>query len=518
MRIPPDDSAAKAERKIPAAPEAEAMLLTSVVAEPAHYDCAVEAGVVFGSFSVPEHANLWGAMQSLRADGREIEPTSIKSLMESRNAWGYIAHDIVANACGDNALLMRNKFYATLPDVLAAHQRRELIRLGTWAADAAFAGGEPSAIAERLVAISGAAQTPNDALRLLDMKSMREHREPQPWLCDGIIPLGAATLLASHGGIGKSGLMLQLAAAVSVGLEFLRFRGEPAEVIFFSGEDSDRTIFTRLNRMGDAWGVNVFERLHVVDAQDNPTLYASPDRYSPGAVTRRFMRLQKLAEQKKPKLIVIDNASDVFDADENCRREVRAFVRAIGKLAAKADAAVVLLAHIKKAAAVADDGQGFSGSTAWHNSCRSRLALIGGEDGQLELRHQKSNFGAIQESSWLMYDAPSGLFTERMPGPFAAGSGTIPPAAILAVLQKVIAIGRVIPANMAAPVGAFAVCRAHPDFPKTLKRRDFDALIMRLESDGFIRQESFQKSRKHHATEIWQITPAGELALGTAGK
>ena len=63
-------------------------------------------------------------------------------------------------------------------------------------------------------------------------------------------------------------------------------------------------------------------------------------------------------------------------------------------IAREHDAAVVLLAHIDKAAA-RNGGQGnsYSGSTAWHNSARSRLALVEDEATGLELLHEKANFG-----------------------------------------------------------------------------------------------------------------------------
>src|SRR5690625_5910278 len=76
-------------------------------------------------------------------------------------------------------------------------------------------------------------------------------------------------------------------------------------------------------------------------------------------------------------LIVIDIASDAYDENENSRRDVRFFIRALATLARANDAAVVLLAHIDKVAARnGGGGNDYSGSTAWHNSARSRIALM----------------------------------------------------------------------------------------------------------------------------------------------
>ena len=74
-------------------------------------------------------------------------------------------------------------------------------------------------------------------------------------------------------------------------------------------------------------------------------------------------------------LIVVDNASDAYDGNENERRTVRQFVQLLAQIARENEAGVLLLAHIDKAAA-RDGGKrnSYSGSTAWHNSARSRFA------------------------------------------------------------------------------------------------------------------------------------------------
>jgi len=66
-----------------------------------------------------------------------------------------------------------------------------------------------------------------------------------------------------------------------------------------------------------------------------------------------------------------------------------------------------LLAHVDKNTSrnkKAEGGEGYSGSTAWHNSARSRLFLTRGGDGLLTLEHQKSNLGRMREPltlNWL---------------------------------------------------------------------------------------------------------------------
>lgn len=82
-----------------------------------------------------------------------------------------------------------------------------------------------------------------------------------------------------------------------------------------------------------------------------------------------------LADMPEPPLIV-DNASDTFDGNEIRRTEARGFVRGLRAPVRKQGGAVLLLAHIDKSAAKGFGGGGsYSGSTAWHNSARSRLVL-----------------------------------------------------------------------------------------------------------------------------------------------
>ena len=64
---------------------------------------------------------------------------------------------------------------------------------------------------------------------------------------------------------------------------------------------------------------------------------------------------------------------------------------ALAAIARHHDAALVLLAHIdKNAAKDGARGNSYSGSTAWHNSARSRLALME-QDGHIQLLHEKAN-------------------------------------------------------------------------------------------------------------------------------
>ena len=75
---------------------------------------------------------------------------------------------------------------------------------------------------------------------------------------------------------------------------------------------------------------------------------------------------------------------------------MREFIRFLTKLAKSQNAALLLLAHMDKDSVKYGSTENYSGSTAWHNSVRSRLFLsIDKETKLLSLTQQKSNLGKI---------------------------------------------------------------------------------------------------------------------------
>jgi RecA-family ATPase len=99
------------------------------------------------------------------------------------------------------------------------------------------------------------------------------------------------------------------------------------------------------------------------------------------------------AEALQAQLIILDTASDMYDADENVRRHVRRFIRMLRRIAIKLDAAVWLTGHVSRSGTSDDSGQ--SGSTDWHNNVRNRLYLKTDSDDEDRriLKPMKSNYG-----------------------------------------------------------------------------------------------------------------------------
>ena len=268
---------------------------------------------------------------------------------------------------------------------------------------------------------------PEPLLTPVDVAGVLTRPSPPPrFVWDGYAPRGVVTLLGAHGGTGKSTIALMLAAAVATGRELFGIATEPAPVVFASFEDGAHIVRHRLAHICQCLGINPAELagLHIVDGTANPELFASEGR-GPGDVTPAYGELLALVQQTGAGLVIVDNASDAYGGDEIQRRQVRAFMRSLAVIAREGDAAVLLLAHVDKGTSRKErsDTEGYSGSTAWHNSARSRIFMSRDAAGLLTLAHQKSNLAKLREPlalEWpeggLPQAASSNPFSERLQG------------------------------------------------------------------------------------------------------
>jgi hypothetical protein len=209
-------------------------------------------------------------------------------------------------------------------------------------------------------------------------------------------------MLGAHGGTGKSTLALMLAASAAVGRPLFGAEVSRCPALFVSLEDGAAVVRHRLAYVCEVLKICPQELdgwLHVVDGTDRPELFSAQPR-GEGTTTETYSAMLNLVREVSAGLVIVDNASDAFGGDEIQRRQVRGFMRSLAKVAQATDCGLVLLAHVDKNTSRnkrAEGGEGYSGSTAWHNSARSRLFLTRGDDGRLTLEHQKSNLGRMAE-------------------------------------------------------------------------------------------------------------------------
>ena len=225
---------------------------------------------------------------------------------------------------------------------------------------------------------------------------------PPGFVWDGYIPCGVVTMLGAHGGTGKSTIALMLAVCAAIGRPLFGAEVKPCKVLFASLEDSGAIARHRLANICKLWSIDpmaLVDRLHILDGTEYPELFSAESRGA-GLLTDTYREMSAIVQAEGIGLVIVDNASDAYGGDEIQRRQVRAFIRALAMVIKPTNAGCLLLAHVDKntsRARKAEGGEGYSGSTAWHNSARSRLFLTRGDDGLLSLEHQKSNLGRMHE-------------------------------------------------------------------------------------------------------------------------
>lgn len=329
--------------------------------------------------------------------------------------------------------------------------------------------------------------------------------EPQRFLIEGILPGGVVTLLGAHGGAGKSTLSLIATVCLAIGRQFMGKTTEKCRVIFYSAEDPAPVIRRRLARICRHMDVSPSELssgILVLDATDSPTLYD-------GAETHSLTALRLDVKEFNPGAIIIDNASDTYDANEIERARVRAFIRLLASLSKTNNAAVMLLAHIdKQTVKSGGSSEGYSGSTAWHNSARSRL-FLSAKDDQLILEHQKSNLGLRSDPIYLRWTDCGLLELAEAP------NGADHRETILRLISESYSRDIFISPSSNATNNVHKVLRLSADYPKGLSRDGLNTLMRELELQGVITKETFttgsRNTRQRYAVSVRAVSPPHPL-------
>jgi putative DNA primase/helicase len=352
-----------------------------------------------------------------------------------------------------------------------------------------------------------------------DLASAR--REPTSYWWDHYLPACVVTLLSAHGGTGKSMIGLMLAVSVALGLPLFGASTRRGKVAFFSGEDPGDLVRYRLHWICEKLAVDPAEldgHLHVLDATaGDPVLFhevaAGGRRF--GATTPAYSALQAYVESHAVDVLIVDNASDAFDASEIDRAKVRGFMRALARLAQVRSGAVLLLAHVDKGTSRGERSgtEGYSGSTAWHNSARSRIYLSRDKDGALLLEHQKSNLGRLRDPVSLEWPH-DGLPQLVVPlSPVVQGiADRNDTRAALAVLHEFHGRGEYVATSAQSPSNAARVLGTDPAFPRRKPAEVFN-LLRDAERRGLIERQQYRNTDRKER-ERWALTAAGCNLIG----
>jgi RecA-family ATPase len=342
--------------------------------------------------------------------------------------------------------------------------------------------------------------------------------EPPRYLIDGWMPAGYATLVAGHGGTGKSGAVaLPAAICLASGRPFYGLPVTRSRVLYLSFEDREPVLHWRLTRICRHLGVDLASLagdLVLLDLVGEPAILYERDRVPPG-----FHCLRTAIDEHRPDVIVVDGISDTYGGGENDRAQVKAFVSSLVRLIDGERGGVLLVGHVEKASALGG-GEGYSGSTGWHNACRGRWYLFPESErdedgaarasGDLILENRKQNLGRAGARIRLRWDDAAGCFAghaEGAPSHFERREQEeAEREGIVAALREVIAAGEYCPAASTGPRTAYSVLSVADSFPESLRpkaaRRRFRRLLQELRHSQRIRESSIRRENRHHTATL----------------
>jgi RecA-family ATPase len=277
----------------------------------------------------------------------------------------------------------------------------------------------------------------------------------QRWLATARIPSGDLTILAGNGGSGKTEIAIQLLTFVAAGLaDWLGCTIENGLVLLISCEEPEEDIRNRVERICKYRDLDphAIDQLHMFFPELDATWLGTADRAGRIAKTPLLVAIEGWIEQHKPRLVVIDSIAAVFDGEAIQRRQVRAFLAMLRKIARQYDAAILLLDHPSVRGMA--DGTGTANSVDWRNSVRSMLHLSDPEKDDpdaRELEVKKNNRGRIGEKVQLRWNGLT--FTteaQAVASPYRAAAEREVDELFLRLLDKRTAQGRPVRPNKGA--------------------------------------------------------------------
>jgi RecA-family ATPase len=200
-----------------------------------------------------------------------------------------------------------------------------------------------------------------------------------------------------------------LGSYVAGGRKFFGLPTMQAPVLGIFCEDDDDELWRRQVRINDALNLEMTD-LDGFAAQGRlglPNLLMTFPKGHPPKWLPLLAEIEARARAIDAKLIILDNAAQLFGGEENSRAEVTAFINALNGLARRLNAAVLMLGHPPK------NGTEYSGSTAWINVVRCMWTLDRatekGEDGEVSdglmiLKRFKANYAPDGEEMRLRWE------------------------------------------------------------------------------------------------------------------
>lgn len=217
--------------------------------------------------------------------------------------------------------------------------------------------------------------------------------EEAAWIVPGWIPEGQITLIAADGGVGKTSLWVDIAAALSSGraciLDPPGYKRKPLTVLFCTTEDSvKKKLRRKLREAGADLG-----RIKAMDLTADKT-----------GVLRGFkfgtMELDSVIRSIKPDLCIFDPVQGFIPADvnmgsRNAMRDCMAPLVAIGE---DVGTTFVVICHTNKRKAASGRDRIADSADLWDISRSVVMLGYTSEQGERYISNEKNNYDRLQET------------------------------------------------------------------------------------------------------------------------
>jgi hypothetical protein len=211
------------------------------------------------------------------------------------------------------------------------------------------------------------------------------------WLIPGYVPRGQITLLAGDGGVGKTSIWCNLAAAVSSGQTSILdrdvpFAGQPQRVLFFSSEDSiEITLKARLRKAGAELS-GIFT-LDLADERFQELKFGSE-------------LLETLISSYRPALVIFDPLQSFVppEVKMSARNEMRNCLNPLVGLGEKYGCSFLIVVHTNKQVGLWGRKRIADSADIWDISRSVLIAGDAGENGIRYISHEKCNYGPLQDT------------------------------------------------------------------------------------------------------------------------
>jgi hypothetical protein len=206
----------------------------------------------------------------------------------------------------------------------------------------------------------------------------KDYSQPVPvrqWIVKDVVKKGGLTMLVGEPGVGKSYAMLDLAACVALGTEWLGHETTQGKVCIVDEENGSDVLHERTHAVmlghnaDDTMPLSYFSNtaLNLRDERETQTLY-------------------DFVEHFQPSLLILDSLADITaGADENSVADMHRPIYVLHKLAQDTGVGIILLHHTNKAG-------GYRGSSALKGAVDIMIMLRQPEK-LLQFTYAKARYG-----------------------------------------------------------------------------------------------------------------------------